>query len=202
MNGDPNNFPYGDGTYYQNSGATLSTGLGTQDQFWLTDPSATYANGCYWFGGYPGGNPFTSWWLALGGENGSGGDPGTKYCFSTSNSTGQPADIVHNDGTAGGGDFTVSSAPVPNQPGIFYHGPQAAQVPFGNGFRCVNGQLVRGAVTVASGNSTYYVYDNSDNKHSLGAFVGSLRHFQYWFRDPMAGGAAFNLSNAFKYVVH
>jgi hypothetical protein len=48
--GDPNNYPYGDGTYYQNPGA-IGTGLGTLDQFWLNDTSGTYANGCYWFGG-------------------------------------------------------------------------------------------------------------------------------------------------------
>lgn len=202
LNGDPNNFPYGDGTYYQNSGATASTGLGTQDQFWLADPSATYANGCYWFGGYPGGNPFGSFWLVLGGDNGGGGGQGTKYCATTANSTGAPADISASSGTAGGGNITLTSTPVPNQPSIFFHGPNPANVPFGNGIRCVGGQLVRGAVTVGAGNSASYTYDNSDNKHNLNGFVGQLRHFQHWFRDPMAGGAAFNLSNGVRFVVN
>jgi hypothetical protein len=61
----------------------------------------------------------------------------------------------------------------------------------------VRGQQPRAQqLVVASGNVARYVYDNSDAKHSLGAFVGGKRNFQYWFRDPAAGGAFFNLSNA------
>ena len=200
LNGDPNNFPYGDGTYYQSPGATLSTGLGTQDHFWIDDTSGAVPNGCYWFLGYPAGNPFASFWLELGGDNG-GDDLGTKYCATNANSTGAPADISATGGSAAGGDITLTSAPVPNQPSIFFHGPNAANAPFGNGIRCVGGQLVRGAVTVGAGNSASYTYDNSDEKHSLLAFVGQLRHFQHWFRDPAAGGTAFNLSNALMGIV-
>ncbi len=197
LNGDPNNFPYGDGTYYQNSGATLSTGLGTQDQFWLADPSATIANGCYWFGGYPGGNPFGSWWLLLGGDNGGNDCDSTKYCIATSNSTGAPADI----GLAGTQPLALVSAPVPNQPGIFFHALNQTQLPFGNGFLCATGQIVRGAVVVGAGNVATYAYDGSDSKHLLGAYVGQTRNFQHWYRDPMGGGSGFNLSNALSILV-
>ena len=31
----------------------------------------------------------------------------------------------------------------------------------------------------------------------LGAFAGTTCHFQYWFRDPAAGGARFDASDAF-----
>jgi len=41
-----------------------------------------------------------------------------------------------------------------------------------------------------------YLYDNSDAAHSLAPYVGATRHFQYWFRDPLAGGAFFNTSIA------
>ncbi len=192
--------PYGDGTYYQAPAAPYGTGLGTVDRFWLADlPQCGFANGCYWFGGYcP--NPFASFWLVLTGDNNDGLD-WTKYCATTANSTGAPADISVAGSSAAAGDLTLSSFPVPDQPGIFFHGPNPANAPFGNGIRCVGGQLIRGAVTVAAGNAAGYMYDNSDNKHTLLPFVGLLRHFQHWFRDPMAGGAAFNLSNGIMGIV-
>ena len=200
LTGDPNNFPYGDGTYYQNPGASFGTGLDTRDQFWLADTSGTYANGCYWFGGYAGGNPLASFWLVLGGDNVLD-TLGTTYCTANANSTGAPADISAIGGSAGGGNITVTSTPVPDQPGIFFHGPIQANLPFGNGVRCVAGSIVRGAVVSASGNSASYTYDNTDNKHRLTAFIGQLRHFQHWFHDPLGGGSMFNLSNAVRFVV-
>jgi hypothetical protein len=53
----------------------------------------------------------------------------------------------------------------------------------------------RGSIVGSSGNVATYVYDNADARHSLSAYVGSKRDFQYWFRDPMGGGASFNTSN-------
>jgi hypothetical protein len=53
----------------------------------------------------------------------------------------------------------------------------------------------RSAIVGGSGNVATYVYDNSDARHSLSAHVGSNRKFQYWFRDPMGGGAGFNTSD-------
>ena len=85
---------------------------------------------------------------------------------------------------------------MPNQPGIFFHGPNQAQVPFGNGFNCVSGEIERGSIVFASGNVADYTYDNTDNQHDLSAHVGTNRNFQFWYRDPMAGGAQFNTSNA------
>ena len=69
-------------------------------------------------------------------------------------------------------------------------------MPFGNGFLCATGDITRGAVISAAGNVATYTYDNSDTQHNLSAFIGSTRNFQYWFRDPAAGGAFFNTSNA------
>jgi hypothetical protein len=48
----------------------------------------------------------------------------------------------------------------------------------------------------ALGRVVSYTYNNSNSKRSLAGHVGSTRNFQYWFRDPMAGGAAFNTSDA------
>jgi hypothetical protein len=122
---------------------------------------------------------------------------GTKYCVANANSTGSPADLSASGSTsAGAGDLMLTSSPVPNQNGIFFHGINQAQNPFGNGFMCTTGGITRGAVVAASGNVATYIYDNSDAKHSVTAFVGSTRNFQHWFRDPMGGGALFNTSNA------
>jgi hypothetical protein len=130
------------------------------------------------------------------------GSPGEKYCIANTNSTGAPADISSSGTTsASAGDLTLTAAPVPNQPGLFFHGMNAIQLPFGNGFLCASGNIARGEVLAVSGNVATYTYDNSGPKHRLGAYIGSTRNFQYWFRDPMAGGALFNTSNAISITV-
>ncbi len=122
---------------------------------------------------------------------------GTQYCTASINSTGSPAEIVAR-GSASIADryLELESSPVPDQPGIFFNGQSQTQVPFGNGFRCVSSDIVRGAVTQPTGSVATYLYDNSAAKHSLAAFVGTTRNFQHWFHDPAAGGAFFNTSNA------
>jgi hypothetical protein len=130
------------------------------------------------------------------------GDIGTKFCSATNNSTGFPADLTASgSASSGAGDLQLTSAPVPNQNSIFFHGANQTQLPFGNGFICAQGNIVRGAVVMAAANSASYTYDNSNAKHSLGAFIGQNRQFQHWFRDPMAGGAFFNTSNAISITV-
>ena len=128
--------------------------------------------------------------------------PGTKYCTANTNSTGLPADLSSSgSSSSSAGDLTLTSQPVPNQNSIFFHGENQSQTPFGNGFMCTTGNIVRGAVVPAVGNVATYTYDNSDNEHSLAAFVGTTRHFQHWFRDPMGGGAFFNLSNGLSIAI-
>lgn len=198
LNGDPNNYAYGDGTYYQNPGASYGTGLGTADQFWLNDITGTFGNGCYWFGGYPAGNPFSSFWLTLVGVD-NGGGIGTKYCSANNNSTGAPADISATSLTP----VSLTAAPVPNQPGIFFYANNQNAVPFGCSFLCATGQTVRGIVVNASGNTVSYIYDGSDAKHTLPS--GQTKNFQYWYRDPMnqanCGGQTFNTSNGIQIAI-
>jgi hypothetical protein len=97
------------------------------------------------------------------------------------------------------GDLTLTSAPIPNQAGVFFHGASQGNTPFGCGFLCAATGTERGAVVVATGNSASYTYDNSNAKHDLGGFVGTTRNFQHWYRDPLNAGACgdtFNTSNA------
>jgi Tol biopolymer transport system component len=122
---------------------------------------------------------------------------GWKYCTANANSTGSPADLsASGSASSGAGDLVLTSSPVPDQDGIFFHGANQSQVPFGNGFLCATGSIVRGAVVMGVGNVATYTYANSDTQHSLAAFIGSTRNFQHWFRDPSGGGAFFNTSNA------
>jgi hypothetical protein len=133
---------------------------------------------------------------------GPGGGIGSKYCTATVNSTGAPADMfAAGSNSASAGDLVMRASPVPNRPGIFFHGADQAQVPFGNGFLCATNDLVRGRVLYPTTNIAIYAYDNSDNRHSMLQFVGKRRNFQYWFRDPSAGGAFFNLSNAITLLI-
>ena len=126
-----------------------------------------------------------------------GGGIGTKYCVANANSTGAPADLsASGSSSSSAGDLTLTSAPVPDQNSIFFHGANQSQTPFGNGFMCTTGNITRGAVVPGVANSASYTYDNSNSQHSLAAFIGTTRNFQHWFRDPMGGGAFFNLSNA------
>jgi hypothetical protein len=122
---------------------------------------------------------------------------GTSYCVSTPNSTGGAAII-----TATGSDsvaaqnVTLTATPVPNQPGIFYFGPNQIQIAFGNGFRCVGGTTVRLAPNTASGNVLTRVLD-FNSAPVMGTIVGNTTwNFQAWYRDPAGGGAGFNLSDA------
>ncbi len=130
------------------------------------------------------------------------GGIGTKYCIATSNSGGGSADLLATgSASSGAGDLTFTSRPVPNQNGIFFHGANQAQIPFGNGFLCTTGDITRGVVVPAAGNVATYTYDNSDAKHSLAGFVNTTRNLQHWFRDAFGGGALFSTSTAISILI-
>ena len=123
--------------------------------------------------------------------------PGTSYCTGTPNSTGSPGQM-----SAGGSTSVVSNnlvlyaGPVPNQPGLFFYGPDQIQVPFGNGFRCVGGTIGRLDVHNALANTLSHALDlNAPPNSATVISAGSTWNFQCWYRDPAAGGASFNLSD-------
>ena len=122
---------------------------------------------------------------------------GWSSCIANPNSTGSAAGLsVSGSASSAAGDLTLSASPVPDQSGLMFHGANLAQLPFGDGYLCTQGGIVRGAVVMGSGAVATYTYDNSGVLRSLAAFVGSTRHFQYWFRDTAAAGAGFNTSTA------
>jgi hypothetical protein len=171
-------------------------------------PGDGFFTPAYYRGGFAPGNSqtwITDWTAAYAfgfSDNAHNGFPGAPYCTSTTNSTGSAANIsALGSNSASAGTLALTAQPVPNQSGIFFHAKNQVQIPFGNGYLCAASGTVRGSVIVASGNVANYVYDNSDTKHSLGTFANTTRNFQFWFRDPMGGGAVFNTSNAIEIFI-
>ncbi|TDJ69339.1 MAG: hypothetical protein E2O39_11825 [Planctomycetota bacterium] len=122
---------------------------------------------------------------------------GTNYCLLVNNSTGAPA-IISGSGSdsVSANDLVLSATSVPDQFGVFYYGPAQTQVPFGNGFRCVDGVLNRLDIVMATANELTFALDNTSPPSAGGQITaGSTWNFQAWFRDPVAGGASFNLSD-------
>jgi hypothetical protein len=62
----------------------------------------------------------------------------------------------------------------------------------------VDGEVGSGNLGIFEDTCSPIIHDdaNSDNRHSMLVFVSRRRKFHCWFRDPVAGGAFFNTSNA------
>ncbi len=118
------------------------------------------------------------------------------FCLSSPNSSGAAARMATrgNPSIASGG-LELSASSLPNTAGLFFFGAARIQVPFGNGTRCVGGPQVRrfAPSSVSAGALERTIDYQSGAGTSLQA--GATWHFQAWFRDPAAGGAAFDLSD-------
>jgi hypothetical protein len=119
---------------------------------------------------------------------------GVNHCIAAVNSTGCAASISATGSTSlAANDLTLSSVCVPDGFFLFFHGASQAQAPFGNGYLCAGGGLVRiPPPSLASGGLAQKTVDLP----SAGITSPGARNFQCWFRDPGAGGANFNLSDA------
>ncbi len=124
------------------------------------------------------------------------------YCVAAQNSQGAGAHLS-TSGTASvaANDLVLhASGAVPGQFGLFYYGPNAVQVPFGDGFRCVGGGAYRLNPPLAADPSGALsrALDLGQPPASSGPgaiTAGSRWYFQLWYRDPAAGGAGYNLSD-------
>ena len=84
---------------------------------------------------------------------------------------------------------------VPDQFGFFFHGPEAIQVPAGDGVLCVGGSIERLPV-VSTNFAGIVIFDLAPLVPGLFA-PGQTVRFQYVFRDPLGpGGSGFNYSDA------
>lgn len=122
------------------------------------------------------------------------------YCIGAPNSVGAGARI----GASGGAsielaDFTLdASGAPPGSVGIFYFGDTQAQVPFGDGWRCVGGTIGRilpPDVISPTGTAAHPV--DFDLAPATLITAGATWNFQFWYRDPAGPlGTSFNLSDA------
>ncbi|MCE9595652.1 MAG: hypothetical protein K8S98_15800 [Planctomycetes bacterium] len=124
------------------------------------------------------------------------------YCVATPNSTGFGCSIGATGSTSiATNDFTlvVSHAPA-LKAGLFWYGPQSGQTPFGDGVACIGGTFFRMNPTVttdANGDASRHI-DFVTDQLPASILPGSTWHFQFWYRDPQAGGAGFNLSDGLR----
>lgn len=141
----------------------------------------------------PGGGAIWSFAAEVPGSSACGAQ---SYCAVNTNSTGSPALLSHSGSTSiSSSDLVLSAGPVPNQPGIFYYGPNQVEVPFGDGYRCVGGSVRRLPVSFASAGNLSRAVDYTSG-YAAGLLVaGTSWNFQAWFRDPVAAGSTFNLSD-------
>jgi len=124
--------------------------------------------------------------------------PGTNYCSLSPNSVGPGASIWASGSTSlSQADLVLRAmACPPNRPGLFFYGNLAANLPFGNGVRCLGGTIRRRpALLIDASGSAAQPFDYSSSPIA----AGSSWNFQFWFRDPLGGGAFFNLSDAIRF---
>lgn len=120
------------------------------------------------------------------------------FCVSAPNSTGLGAAIEGVGSTSiAANDMTLVTANCPpNGVGLYYVGNNAVQQPFGDGFRCVSGSVFRLATVNANlFGDAVLALDIAQLTGAGPLAPGDTRRFQFWYRNPAAGGAGFNLSN-------
>jgi hypothetical protein len=124
-------------------------------------------------------------------------DP-VSFCQTAANSNGSGA-LMGWSGSAslGSNDLVLNATGASSsQPGIFFLGSNQIQAPFGNGFRCAGGNVLRLPPIVSDpiGFATLALdYTGPQSVNVVQS--GETWNFQFWFRDPFGGGPGFNLSD-------
>ncbi len=131
-------------------------------------------------------------------------------CGTSPNSVGNGA-LLFPGGTTSlaANDFSMGClATPPNQWGIYFYGSAQTVQFFGNGLLCVAGGssgLVRLPPVQSDGFGDVYMnVDMNSAPFNSGPgqwTAGSVWYMQFWYRDPAAGGANFNLSDAYEITI-
>ncbi len=123
-----------------------------------------------------------------------------RHCTALANSTGLPARIdARGCSVVAENDLELITSDMPaNTFGLYFFGPNRIQAPFGNGRRCVGGatQRLQGPQQSDASGVLARVVDLSAAPAAGILVPGAVQSFQLWFRDTMAGGARFNLSDS------
>jgi len=127
------------------------------------------------------------------------------YCTSAPNSAG-PGAVMTWFGSYAHADnaltLMVTGASV-QQFGVFFYGRRTDETPFGDGFLCLDPDPIgvfrlSPPVMTDGGGGAVRLLDLTEPPANGGdGHIGpsSEWHFQFWYRDPAAGGSGFNLSN-------
>jgi len=124
---------------------------------------------------------------------------GSNYCTAGASSVDPDGATISMSGSlsVASNDVTLRAWPVPSgQFGVFFHGPSQASQVFGQGVLCVGAPIVRAGAPVAGGGNELMSFDlDLTSPGASGIAGGVTRHLQAWYRDPVGGGAGFNLSD-------
>ncbi len=226
--GDPNNAAPGSCTYNIPCVGTTNpcgSGLDSVDSWFVNQDNqsvgsnvpcqtgaATGGTGCYWFGGYPTGAPFASFYMKLCSPGAcSSCNAGLSYCTSQVTSSGC-VPVINGIGLpslSSPTGYTVATHQVEaNVSGITYFGVTGQNnVPFLGGTLCVKAPLYRLKIRVSGGSGLCtgkYAYTLKDMlDHATGGSLltaGTTVNSQTWFRD-VASASTTALSNGWEFVV-
>jgi len=146
------------------------------------------------------------------------GPTATAYCFGDGSGTPCPCG---NSGAAGNGcassvnanganlaasgvpsisndTFVLLGTGMPNSSALYYQGTGQTSVAFGDGLRCVSGQIRRlGTKSNQNGSSQYPAAGDQSISIRGANSAGDVRNYQVWYRNAAAfcTAATFNLSN-------
>ena len=122
------------------------------------------------------------------------------YCTTSTNSAGSGALIGYTGTTSLSANdlvLTVTDTP-PTVFGIFYFGSDTANVPLGDGIRCVGGSSIYRlpvVATDAAGQGSYSLDFTDAGSTISNVLTGETWNFQFWYRDKPFGGAGYNFSD-------
>ncbi|MDZ4771882.1 MAG: matrixin family metalloprotease [Planctomycetota bacterium] len=94
-------------------------------------------------------------------------------------------------------NFAVEASGMPfSTAGIFFYGTSQTAAPFGNGWLCATGSIVRLPIVITSIFGTaFYQLDLTTAPVAGTITAGNTYNFQYWFRDVPGGAPFFNLTD-------
>ncbi len=125
----------------------------------------------------------------------------SNVCTSTTNSTGLAA-LMHSFGQnrISSNNLILNATNLPaDKTGLFFFGQTQTQVPFGNGWRCVASPFLRLPATTSNLlGDLYWPLNLNTLPGGTVIHAGEVWYFQAWFRDPAAGGAGSNTSDALR----
>jgi len=122
------------------------------------------------------------------------------YCESTTNTSGNDAVIDFQGSTSittADAEFVITGLPA-NKPAYLFYGFSQAEVPFGEGVRCIGPPFFRYRKIPSTGPLGEVVVPIDFSSPPLGgggagqAVPGIPLYFQLWYRDPQGGPEGFN----------